>query len=192
MASTTLKIRTKRPVRSNHHTSCNLILEVAACLENGHIVSGASNKKVWVFSRVKKRKAAAEIIQALENSVKGSSIPKQQLITPNLGHWVQQNNRIAPKKAAASNISVSADSKASDTTGKTLAGIPGRDKIRFVTGATLMEQGDEYSPKWNLGLEHRTSNDRQEPWRTSCIQRTSPDLGQPESNGLGSSLEAAK
>lgn len=52
---------------------------VAACSENGDIVSGASDKKVRVFSRVKARQAAPDVIQAFEDSVKGSSIPKQQV-----------------------------------------------------------------------------------------------------------------
>ncbi|KAL8758351.1 MAG: hypothetical protein Q9199_001562 [Rusavskia elegans] len=52
---------------------------VAACSENGDIVSGASDKKVRVFSRVKARQAPPDVIQAFEDSVKGSSIPKQQV-----------------------------------------------------------------------------------------------------------------
>ncbi|KAL8998085.1 MAG: hypothetical protein Q9169_002778 [Polycauliona sp. 2 TL-2023] len=52
---------------------------VAACSENGDIVTGASDKKVRVFSRIKERQAAAEACQAFEESVKGSSIPKQQV-----------------------------------------------------------------------------------------------------------------
>ncbi|KAL8850642.1 MAG: hypothetical protein Q9221_004428 [Calogaya cf. arnoldii] len=52
---------------------------VAACPENGDIVSGASDKKVRVFSRVKERQAAPEVIQAFEEAVSGSSIPKQQV-----------------------------------------------------------------------------------------------------------------
>ncbi|KAL8962992.1 MAG: hypothetical protein Q9193_000694 [Seirophora villosa] len=52
---------------------------VAACSENGDIVSGASDKKVRVFSRVKERQAAPEVIWAFEDSVKSSSIPKQQV-----------------------------------------------------------------------------------------------------------------
>ncbi|KAL8767797.1 MAG: hypothetical protein Q9209_005791 [Squamulea sp. 1 TL-2023] len=52
---------------------------VAACSENGDIVSGASDKKVRVFSRIRKRQAAADAVQAFEDSVKGSSIPKQQV-----------------------------------------------------------------------------------------------------------------
>ncbi|KAL8945403.1 MAG: hypothetical protein Q9211_000068 [Gyalolechia sp. 1 TL-2023] len=52
---------------------------VAACLENGDIVSGASDKKVRVFSRAKERQAAQEVVQAFEDSVRSSSIPKQQV-----------------------------------------------------------------------------------------------------------------
>ncbi|KAI4254285.1 MAG: hypothetical protein L6R42_007262, partial [Xanthoria sp. 1 TBL-2021] len=52
---------------------------VAACSENGDIVSGASDKKVRVFSRAKARQALPDVIQAFEDSVKGSSIPKQQV-----------------------------------------------------------------------------------------------------------------
>ncbi|KAL8652450.1 MAG: hypothetical protein Q9210_002677 [Variospora velana] len=52
---------------------------VAACSENGDIVSGASDKKVRVFSRVKERQAAPEVIRVFEDSVKSSSIPKQQV-----------------------------------------------------------------------------------------------------------------
>ncbi|KAL8855717.1 MAG: hypothetical protein Q9178_007638 [Gyalolechia marmorata] len=52
---------------------------VAACSENGDIVSGASDKKVRVFSRAKERQAATEAIQAFDDSVKASSIPKQQV-----------------------------------------------------------------------------------------------------------------
>ncbi|KAL8688467.1 MAG: hypothetical protein Q9218_005629 [Villophora microphyllina] len=50
-----------------------------AASENGDIVSGASDKKVRVFSRVQNRQAAAEVIQAFEESVKSSAIPKQQV-----------------------------------------------------------------------------------------------------------------
>ncbi|KAI4240150.1 MAG: hypothetical protein L6R40_005283 [Gallowayella cf. fulva] len=52
---------------------------VAACSENSDIVSGASDKKVRVFSRVTERQAAPEVLQAFEDSVKDSAIPKQQL-----------------------------------------------------------------------------------------------------------------
>lgn len=52
---------------------------VAACPGNGDIVSGASDKKVRVFSRAKEREAVPEVIRAFEDSVKSSSIPKQQV-----------------------------------------------------------------------------------------------------------------
>ncbi|KAL8841207.1 MAG: hypothetical protein Q9170_000996 [Blastenia crenularia] len=52
---------------------------VAVCTESGDIVSGASDKKVRVFSRAKERRAATEVIRAFEDSVKSSSIPKQQV-----------------------------------------------------------------------------------------------------------------
>ena len=52
---------------------------VAACSENGDIVSGASDRKVRVFSRDRARQAESEVIQAFEDSVKSSSIPQQQV-----------------------------------------------------------------------------------------------------------------
>lgn len=52
---------------------------VAACPGNGDIVSGASDKKVRVFSRAKEREGMPEVIRAFEDSVKSSSIPKQQV-----------------------------------------------------------------------------------------------------------------
>lgn len=52
---------------------------VAACSENGDIVSGASDRKVRIFSRAKERQAEPEVIQAFEDSVKSSSIPQQQV-----------------------------------------------------------------------------------------------------------------
>ncbi|KAL8820037.1 MAG: hypothetical protein Q9191_007599, partial [Dirinaria sp. TL-2023a] len=57
---------------------------VAVCPENGDIVSGASDKKVRVFSRERERMAAPEAIQAFEDSVKASSIPKQQVSDGNM------------------------------------------------------------------------------------------------------------
>ncbi|KAI9812331.1 MAG: hypothetical protein M1827_004780 [Pycnora praestabilis] len=50
---------------------------VAACGENGDIVSGASDRIVRVFSRDKERQAEPEVIQIFEDSVKSSSIPQQ-------------------------------------------------------------------------------------------------------------------
>ncbi|KAL8809387.1 MAG: hypothetical protein Q9200_003454 [Gallowayella weberi] len=55
------------------------VWSVAACSQNGDIVSGASDKKVRVFSRVKERQASAEATRAFEGSVKASAIPKQQV-----------------------------------------------------------------------------------------------------------------
>lgn len=52
---------------------------VAACWENGDIVSGASDRKVRIFSRATERQAEPEAIQAFEDSVKSSSIPQQQI-----------------------------------------------------------------------------------------------------------------
>lgn len=52
---------------------------VAVCSENGDIVSGASDRKVRVFTRAKDRQAEPEVIRAFEDSVKSSSIPQQQL-----------------------------------------------------------------------------------------------------------------
>ncbi|KAL6718865.1 WD repeat protein Lub1 [Lecanora helva] len=52
---------------------------VAACLENGDIVSGASDRRVRVFSRATERLAAPEAVKEFEESVKGSAIPQQQV-----------------------------------------------------------------------------------------------------------------
>lgn len=52
---------------------------VAACSDNGDIVSGASDRKVRIFSRKKERQAEPEVIQAFDDSVKLSSIPQQQM-----------------------------------------------------------------------------------------------------------------
>lgn len=52
---------------------------VAACLDNGDIVSGASDRKVRVFSRDSGRQATPEAIRDFEDSVKSSSIPQQQV-----------------------------------------------------------------------------------------------------------------
>ena len=56
---------------------------VAACSENGDIVSGASDRKVRVFSRAKDRQAELEVVQAFEESVKASAIPQQAVSIPN-------------------------------------------------------------------------------------------------------------
>lgn len=52
---------------------------VAICSQNGDIASGASDRKVRVFSRDRERQADPETIQAFEESVKSSSIPQQQI-----------------------------------------------------------------------------------------------------------------
>ena len=52
---------------------------VAACSQNGDIVSGASDRKVRVFSRDSNRQAEPEAIRSFEDSVKSSSIPQQQV-----------------------------------------------------------------------------------------------------------------
>jgi phospholipase A-2-activating protein len=52
---------------------------VAACGQNGDIVSGASDRKVRIFSRAKERQAEPKAIQAFTDSVKSSSIPQQQV-----------------------------------------------------------------------------------------------------------------
>ncbi|SLM34914.1 polyubiquitin binding protein (doa1 ufd3) [Lasallia pustulata] len=50
---------------------------VAVCQENGDIISGASDRIVRIFSRVKERQAEPHVLQAFEDSVKSSSIPQQ-------------------------------------------------------------------------------------------------------------------
>ena len=52
---------------------------VAACSESEDIVTGASDRKVRVFSRAKERQASPEAVKAFEDSVKGSAIPQQQV-----------------------------------------------------------------------------------------------------------------
>ena len=52
---------------------------VAACSDNGDIVSGASDRKVRIFSRDSSRQAEPDVIQGFEDSVKSSSIPQQQV-----------------------------------------------------------------------------------------------------------------
>lgn len=52
---------------------------VAACGDNGDIVSGASDQIVRIFSRATERQAKPEAIQAFEDSVRSSSIPQQQI-----------------------------------------------------------------------------------------------------------------
>lgn len=52
---------------------------VAANSQNGDIVSGASDRIVRVFTRSPERQADEQVVQAFEDSVKQSSIPKQQM-----------------------------------------------------------------------------------------------------------------
>lgn len=55
------------------------VWSVAACQENGDIVTGASDRITRVFSREKDRQAEEAVIQQFEESVKESSIPQQQV-----------------------------------------------------------------------------------------------------------------
>jgi phospholipase A-2-activating protein len=52
---------------------------VAACAETGDIVTGASDKKVRVFTRSADRHASPDATQAFDDSVKASAIPQQAL-----------------------------------------------------------------------------------------------------------------
>lgn len=52
---------------------------VAACAESGDIVSGASDRIARVFSRSPERHADKEAIEAFDEAVRGSSIPKQSV-----------------------------------------------------------------------------------------------------------------
>ena len=52
---------------------------VAACVENGDLVSGSSDKRIRVFTRAQERQAAPEVLKAFEDAVKSSSIPQQQM-----------------------------------------------------------------------------------------------------------------
>ena len=52
---------------------------VAACSENGDIVSGSSDRILRIFTRDPKRQADLQTMQVFEESVKGSSIPQQQV-----------------------------------------------------------------------------------------------------------------
>ena len=52
---------------------------VAADPDTGDIVSGASDKIIRVFSRSSERQGDSQTVQAFEDSVKESSIPKQQM-----------------------------------------------------------------------------------------------------------------
>lgn len=55
---------------------------VAACAENGDIVTGASDRIVRVFSRSAERHADASVIRQFEDAVKASAIPQQQVGEP--------------------------------------------------------------------------------------------------------------
>jgi len=55
------------------------VWSVAACSENGDIVSGASDRKVRIFSRTKDRLAEPEANKAFDDSVRASAIPQQQV-----------------------------------------------------------------------------------------------------------------
>ncbi|KAL2010239.1 hypothetical protein VTN00DRAFT_6046 [Thermoascus crustaceus] len=55
------------------------VWSVAACKENGDIVTGASDRVTRVFSREKDRQASPEVLQQFEKAVKESAIPQQQV-----------------------------------------------------------------------------------------------------------------
>ncbi|KAI1073548.1 ubiquitin homeostasis protein lub1 [Whalleya microplaca] len=55
------------------------VWKVAVCLENGDIVSGASDGVVRVFSRSPDRLASPDTLTLFDESVKSSSIPQQQV-----------------------------------------------------------------------------------------------------------------
>ncbi|KAJ5107822.1 hypothetical protein N7456_004497 [Penicillium angulare] len=55
------------------------VWSVAACQQNGDIVTGASDRITRVFSRSPERHAAPEVIQHFDDAVKGSSIPAEQV-----------------------------------------------------------------------------------------------------------------
>ncbi|KAF2139104.1 uncharacterized protein K452DRAFT_276121 [Aplosporella prunicola CBS 121167] len=55
------------------------VWSVAVCRENGDIVTGASDRVARVFSRSPERQTDAGMMKEFEESVKGSSIPQQQL-----------------------------------------------------------------------------------------------------------------
>ena len=52
---------------------------VAVCSDNEDIVSGASDRRVRVFTRSPQRRAAPEAIHAFEESIRASAIPQQQV-----------------------------------------------------------------------------------------------------------------
>ncbi|KAJ5908114.1 hypothetical protein N7495_000796 [Penicillium taxi] len=55
------------------------VWSVAACQENGDIVTGASDRVTRVFSRSPDRHATPEVIQLFDQAVKDSAIPAQQV-----------------------------------------------------------------------------------------------------------------
>lgn len=55
------------------------VWSVAVCSENGDIASGASDRKVRIFSRTTERLAEPEAVKAFDDSVKASAIPQQQV-----------------------------------------------------------------------------------------------------------------
>lgn len=55
------------------------VWSVAACQETGDIVTGASDRIARVFTRDSNRQADMELISKFNDSVKGSSIPQQQI-----------------------------------------------------------------------------------------------------------------
>ncbi|KAH1582514.1 hypothetical protein KXW99_002143 [Aspergillus fumigatus] len=52
---------------------------VAACRENGDIVTGASDRVTRIFSRNEERVASPEVVQQFDKAVKESAIPEQQV-----------------------------------------------------------------------------------------------------------------
>ncbi|KAI9844062.1 MAG: hypothetical protein M1838_002334 [Thelocarpon superellum] len=70
--------RGERCIQTITHPAIS-VWSVAACMANGDIVSGASDKVVRVFSRHPQRQATAATLAAFEESIKSSSIPQQQV-----------------------------------------------------------------------------------------------------------------
>lgn len=55
------------------------VWSVAACKENGDIVTGASDRTTRVFSRSPERHASPDAVQQFDSAVRGSAIPEQQV-----------------------------------------------------------------------------------------------------------------
>ena len=55
------------------------VWSVGVCAETGDLVTGASDRKVRVFTRDVGRLASAETVKDMEDAVKGSAIPQQQV-----------------------------------------------------------------------------------------------------------------